>query len=513
MTREFFPSKPTLPVILLGSLGLWLGFPNDILVCPFLVLFWPVALLILSDRASSPKEAFLSAWISTFLGTSFALYWLRLPIQDVGGLPFLFALGCALFVSAILSLQGAFFSFILRFFTHSNFFAKALFAALLWGALELLASVLFGFPWLPLTGALIVEPITVQVAELIGMFSTSALWVLIVSLFLLPLLHAPKKVLLTAPVALLLFAALMIFSSMRLNATSHNASPSLEVLFVEGNVDQNQKWIPSLQEETVDHYIRLTLEGLSKKEGHHPFILWSETCMPFFFERNQHFAKRIRDLASDTQCLLLFGAPAEERRGYESLIFNRATLLSPNGATLGIYDKEHLVPFGEYSPAFLNFSFLEPLLQGVGIYSEGENNGPLTYENMRAGMLICYEGIFPWLAQKRVSEGANILIDISNDSWFQDTPASLQHLYLTCLRAIEQNRFILRATNSGISAVIDTRGRILIHGPLFEEGSFFAHASLEEETSFFHRTWIAQAVFLSLLFLGLGYTGLAKKKN
>ena len=172
------------------------------------------------------------------------------------------------------------------------------------------------------------------------------------------------------------------------------------------------------------------------------------------------------------------------------------------------------MPFGEYTPAFLDFDFLKPLLQGVGVYARGENSVPLSYGAMAAGMLICYEGIFPWLAQNRVSQGANILIDISNDGWFGQTPALRQHLYLTCLRAIEQKRWILRGTNTGISAVIDELGRIVVHGPEDQAGSWAARARLQTQTTFLHRTWHLQlALFAALCLLMLLVCRSFRKKS
>ena len=164
------------------------------------------------------------------------------------------------------------------------------------------------------------------------------------------------------------------------------------------------------------------------------------------------------------------------------------------------------MPFGEYLPSWLNWPFLEALLQGVGVYTEGTATGPLRYGDLALGMLICYEGIFPWLAQARVADGANILVDISNDGWFRGTPASRQHLYLTVLRALEQNRWLLRGTNTGISAVIDGRGRITARGPQFRAGTLAARARLETGESRYHRLapwlpWLALAALAALALL------------
>jgi apolipoprotein N-acyltransferase len=143
----------------------------------------------------------------------------------------------------------------------------------------------------------------------------------------------------------------------------------------------------------------------------------------------------------------------------------------------------------------------------VGVYEEGKSGEPLRHAKLALGMLICYEGIFPWLAEDRVRRGANILADISNDAWFGNTPAARQHLYLTALRAVEQGRWLLRGTNTGISAVVDNRGRLTMRGGQFTAGTHFAQAALLETASPYSRLapWIfpaGLAVFTLLLLFG-----------
>ena len=138
-------------------------------------------------------------------------------------------------------------------------------------------------------------------------------------------------------------------------------------------------------------------------------------------------------------------------------------------------------------------------MQGVGVYSEGYKTEPLKVNKLALGILICYEGIFPSLASKRVENGANILVDISNDGWFEKSPAAKQHLYLTVLRAIEENRYILRGTNTGISASIDNKGHIITRGEQFKTGSIIANAYLFDEKSIFHN--IADYIPITLCLL------------
>lgn len=367
-------------------------------------------------------------------------------------------------------------------------------------------------------------PLLIQAADLVGAYALGGLWVLAVLLCLSALpgargakqnaraMGAGSRQWRCAATGLALAVLLPAYGGWRLHSLPCIAEPvgrkSLSVLFVEGNIDQNQKWLPAFQRQTVETYLTLTQKALEERPDQKPLIIWPETALPFFFETDRLHAPRIRELAASAQSPLLLGAPGiEQRPGKEPAIFNRAFLLGPDGATLAHYDKEHLVPFGEYLPDWLNWGFLSALLQGVGVYETGTAVAPLRYGNLALGMLICYEGIFPWLAQTRVEDGADILVDISNDGWFGRTPAARQHLYLTALRGVEQNRWILRGTNTGISAVVDPRGRLTMRGNQFQAEALWAGAGLVATPSLYHHIAplifpIAALLCLALLIFG-----------
>lgn len=575
LAATFRPDRSVLLTGIAGAAGIWLGFPNDLAGLPPLILLWPAALAWLGLYAPTSAAALRRGWLCSMAGGMAALYWLTMPVHNVGGLPWLLAIPCALFIVACISSAGGLFSVAARLLRHRPPILWAVLLGLLWYILEAVYALALGFPWLELSGALAAWPLLVQGADTVGAYGLSGLWVMAALLCALALLPHPAvspnaqpcpsasprkddakdggkgdgknggknsaeqraEASVAAPgtpcdsdagpakkswrpaslvCGLAMTCLLLGYGALRLHQQPLVTDPvgpqSVQALFVEGNVDQNQKWLPAFQRQTVDLYLRLTYDALAQRPGEHPLIIWPETALPFFFETNQLHSPRVRQLPSVTGSPLLVGAPGLARRAdkKEPDVFNRAFLLTPpDGAVAGYYDKEHLVPFGEYLPEWLNWSFLEALLQGVGVYQAGTTIAPLRYDNLAMGMLICYEGIFPWLAQARVADGANILVDISNDGWFGATPAPRQHLYLTALRAIEQNRWILRGTNTGISVVVDARGRLTMRGAQFREQALWGRAALESAPSLYHRLWpwplpTAAALLLVLLLPGRG---------
>lgn len=499
----------------LAAFSVWLGFPNDLISLPPAIILWPFALAVMGITARSWQRAFLSTWLATSAGMLCALYWLCMPVAQVGGLPWPLAFLCAILIAAALAAQGGFFGALAFAARNFSIWLLAPLLGFAWYLLELAFALSAGFPWLPLSGALIQWPLLMQTADIFGAYFSGCLWLIAALLCLEPQVLRSGAPLRFLPVAsgALLASALLWYGIFQLATSSApaEAADSAEALIVEGNVDQNQKWTPPFQRKSLDLYLRLTEAGLraARQAGvQSPLILWPETAMPFFYERNFYLGQELRDAVRTWGTPLLFGAPGVASNGPEDAVFNRAFLLGPGGQTLGQYDKVHLVPFGEYLPSFLQFAFLEALLQGVGIYQEGNSIESLDYGRLALGVLICYEGIFPWLARDRVTGGANILVDISNDGWFGRTPASRQHLYLTALRCLEQNRWLWRATNTGISGVADNRGRIVVAGPMFQEGFMLCQGRLENVRSRFYYfsswlPWLVLGAFCALLMAGL----------
>ena len=506
-------------------LCLWLGFPNDLPLSlagllpahlpvlpsapgalPGLVLLLPPLLALTGLRAHTAGQALRTGWLSCWAGHVAALYWLALPIHNVGGLPWALAVPCAVFVAGCLSSAGGLFACAAFALRRRPPLVLAALLGLCWYLLEWGYAVVAGFPWLPLSGALAVWPLFIQPAHLVGGYLLAGIWAFMGVLCLM----APRGRHYPLLAVLLLLASLG-YGAWRLHQTPAEQDPqgsgSFAVLFVEGNIDQNQKWLPAFQRSTVDTYLALTEQALARHPGEHPLIIWPETAMPYNFAANTLHTPRIRQLAARARSPLLTGAPAFEGTRENMIVYNRAYLLGPDGSLAGYYDKEHLVPFGEYLPSWLDWDLLSGLLQEVGVYTPGSQLAPLRSSGLELGMLICYEGVFPWLAQQRVADGANVLVDISNDGWFGRSPAAMQHLALTTVRAVEQDRWILRGTNTGISAIIDSRGRVVTHGRQFEEAAIWGRARISTSRTVYHHLapWLpGAAALLALLLLVVG---------
>ena len=369
-------------------------------------------------------------------------------------------------------------------------------AALGWAAMEMARGAFFtGFPWLTLSAALAPWPMAIQGAAYVGAYGLSGVLAGLAAWLAVPgLLSRPGLA------ALVLAAGLFFLGNQRADAPAPKDATA-HVTIVQGNVDQSRKWDPDAQLEIVEKYLGLSREAL--RDAPTSLLVWPETSMPFFFQDGSPLAKRLAAFTAETGVPLVFGAPAYERAGDDHVLFNRAYLLTPSGFE-ATYDKEHLVPFGEYVPLGQYLTFIHKLVEGVGDFRPGSVEKPLPDGRLALGALICYEAIFPELAQRRVETGANILVNISNDAWFGDSAAPRQHLDLALLRAVEQGRALIRGTNTGISAVIDPRGRVMAQGGLFTALTLpCPEVPIVSETTWFHRhytlvTWAIPGLFLTL---------------
>jgi len=456
----------------------------------WMVWFAWVPLLRTLDNESS-THAFLLGFVAGLAHYLTLIYWIVPTLQNYGYLDFLTSLGALVLLCLYLALYPALFAYLLCRVKDTP--APVFMMGALWVGLEIIrAHFLTGFPWCLLGYTQFRNLFLIQVADIVGVYGISFIIVLTNGLIYRLLFHrdvSKRRGLKWEIMGLLLVVAFsLIYGQYRLAGGEHKGKggKSLKAAIIQGNIDQSIKWDPAYQEKSVDTYERLTRSTSSFKPD---LVVWPETAMPFFFQDNEDFSPRLFDMSKQAGADLIFGSPAYEKTHSGTKYYNRVYLLSRRGEFAGYYDKVHLVPFGEYVPYKWLFPFFRHLLHAAGNFASGEKIEPLELTNHSAGILICFEVIFPELARAQARKGAAILVNLTNDAWFGRTSAPYQHLSMAVFRAVENGRPMIRAANTGFSAFIGPHGHIMARSQLFKEEVLtrdlrLGHASLRFYTRY-----------------------------
>lgn len=368
-------------------------------------------------------------------------------------------------------------------------------APFLWVAVELARTRITAFPWELLGYSQTANFALTRIATLAGVYGLSFEILLVNSVFAAAFLapRAPRKRLLVAAcVAAVILQAGQLMAPPRA-AADHTAllvQPDIPIL-------EGAMWTKEYFQGTLRDLTALSLhpEG-EKSEKRYDLIVWPESPAPFY-TNDPMFREAVSALAKQSQTWVVAGAigitPAMHSGGTNSQIFNSAALVSPQGEWLGRYDKVHLVPFGEYLPFPQLFAFAGGLTKEVGEFQQGGSRAPLDAGGQRLGTFICYESIFPDEVRQGPLQGADVLVNISNDGWYGDSGAWKQHLEQTEMRAIENDRWLLAATNTGMTAAIDSYGRIVASTPRKVRTALAAPYALTTGTTFYtrHGDWFA----------------------
>lgn len=471
-------------------------------------LFWGMS-------TQSPRRAALLGLICGIAYYLPLLYWIVIVLATYGQVPLPIAVLALFFLALYMSCYLAAFAYLCA--KTGPRFPLLVFAPACWVALDLIRSLLFtGFPWMDLAYTQYELPWLIQIADLTGHHGLTFLMVLTNTLIftLGASLLRRKKIrppaIISGAVALLLIGSGYNFWKMQTLPAAIAQAEHIEVAAVQGNIPQDQKWQPAFQRETIDTYIRLSQDLFAARKPE--LIIWPETALPFYPYEHPLFLRLHTELTRPHQAFLLTGAPHRERISSDgSLSYaNSAFILSPNGQITGRYDKQHLVPFGEYIPFRRLLGFASPLVETLGAFTPGQSNTPLSCLNSRIGVLICFESIFPEISRRQAQAGANLLVTLTNDAWFGKSSAPRQHLAMAVFRAVETRKTLVRAANTGISTFIDPIGRMQGTSPLFAEYARSQPVALLNGLTFFVR-WGYLFPWLCLL-LTLAGAGVNRRK-
>jgi apolipoprotein N-acyltransferase len=434
----------------------------------FLAWFAFVPLLLAVGRKSAGK-AFKLGLIAGIAAYGGILYWINIVVTRYGNLPIAVSIIVYMLLVTYLALYVAVFMFLVRKGEEKGI-PLLLSFPVIWVGLEYLRSFLLtGFPWASLGYSQYRVLPLIQIADITGVYGLSFLVALAnvaVYQVIKSLVGKERHIHPGRSVAffLALFTATMVYGIERMDLPE--TGTPVRVSLIQGNIDQSVKWDPAFQEATLSIYQRLTrLAGVS----HPDLVVWPESAVPFFFQDNAVDSARIKKLAEELGSWMVVGSPAYDNEGGTIKYRNSAYLLSPRGEVAGRSDKIHLVPFGEYVPLAKYLPFIHKLVVGVGDFSPGESTAPLSTDKGKIGVLVCFEGIFPELSRSYVREGSRLLVNITNDAWYGRSSAPYQHLSMTVFRAVENRVPLIRAANTGISAIINSNGRIISRTPLFKE--------------------------------------------
>ena len=251
--------------------------------------------------------------------------------------------------------------------------------------------------------------------------------------------------------------------------TKPKGTPDLSVSLIQGNIPQDLKWLTEYQIETLKIYATLT-----STEWGRDIVVWPESSIPMFQDEAVGFINEMVKMAKETDTTWITGIPYRDQANFDPKVdkyppfYNSVVALGSDAE--GMYKKQRLVPFGEYIP-FEGMLDILPNLAGsqdIMSYSRGsDSQSPLRVRGHNLGAAVCYEVAYPDTTRKNAID-TDFLLTISNDAWFGTSAGPLQHLQMVQMRALENGRWFMRATNTGVTAIIDHKGRIVKRAPQFE---------------------------------------------
>jgi apolipoprotein N-acyltransferase len=468
---------------------------------------------------AKPGQAFLLAYACGILWYAGTCYWIYNTMRQYGGVGTLAAVGLLILFCLYLAIYHGVFGLLISLLASpgqgdgNNPFSRRalLLAPFAWVAVELARTRITGFPW-NLLGITQVDNIPLaHIATVTGVYGLS-FEIMVVNTALAAAFvlrtersqRSKRKPLLWATAA-----AVIVLQAGRLITppvlpTDHTAR------LVQQNIPvlQGGDWTKEYFEGTLRDLSRISLStpSLSASGQDRPpassapwarpdLIVWPESPAPFY-TTDPVFRETVSNIAREAQTWVLVGGlgirNAGETPERATELYNSGSLVNPAGEWVERYNKMHLVPFGEYVPFKRVFGFAGGLTKEVGDFSPGTSRAPLP-AGSKLGVFICYESIFPDEIRQLAANGAEVFVNISNDGWYGDSGAYAQHLKQARMRAVENDRWLLRDTNTGVTASIDPYGRVVSSIPRKVRAALDAHYALTNVTTFYtrHGDWFA----------------------
>lgn len=496
-----------LPFPLAGPVPLWRRAFCWICLTP---LLWVV--LYGKNKQGSALKPLQATWVGYACGVVWYAgncYWIYQTMYLYGGIPKPLSLGILILFSLYLGLYHALFAGVLGWLSKLYSPTVALCAApFLWIAVELARGRITGFPW-DLLGYTQVDSYSlIKLAPITGVMGISFL-IAAVNAGIISVITSPKPFLRWTSTAAVLTVLLWAYRPGPIKdwvPFSGNASAVLlqENLKV-GAAVQMQR--PESKEEMIASFSALSIRPQEGYLQSPQLIVWPEAPADFW-DNDPVFQNALSNLARVEQAPVIADEVTIAPRDADGTghLYNSAKFINADGTAAGRYDKMHLVPFGEYTPYKPLFFFVGHLLDNLPFVQGGARRLFMAGEH-HYGVFICYESIFGDEVRQFVDNGADVLVNISDDGWYGDTSAPWEHLDMARMRAIENNRWLLRATNTGVTGAIAPDGRITQELPRHVRSSIEVGFNYLNGRTFYtrHGDWLAWlCVLLSVGALGSG---------
>jgi apolipoprotein N-acyltransferase len=467
-------------------------------------------------------QAALLGYLCGFIWYLGNCYWIYQTMYLYGGLAKPIAAGILILFCLYLGLYHALFGALIAAFDRRFGRQTALILVpFAWVAVELARARITGLPWDLLGIAQVDNPLLTRLAPWTGAYGLSFVIAAVNALWLIRIRVRERRY--TRPVLTIVGVVIIVLYVLGLRfienpqassttATATLVQENLEVGAVNtGPQPSTQQFlesfsylsrypsprfllgIPELPETPSVYLIRKQSDPTADDATTAPtptdLIVWPEAPSGFFTS-DPNFRQRMNDLAASSQALLIIGSIGidpnpEPQRDRPYFKYDSAAIFTPDGGYQARYDKIHLVPWGEYIPFKNLFFFASKLTAGAGDMDRGSTRTVFSFRGHTYGTFVCYESIFGDEVRQFVKNGAQVLVNISDDGWYGDTSAGWQHLNMVRMRAIENHRWILRSTNTGVTAAINPYGRVTAAAPRHQRTSIRVHFAYEQGLTFY----------------------------
>ncbi len=444
---------------LASSFLLILSFPNfDLSILAWVGL---VPLLVLVVRRPAPARAFILGWAT---GTVFfygSCYWLTYSMIHYGGLSPWIAYPLLVPGAMIVGLFPALFALALAFAVRRWGALAMLLAPFFWTSLEWARLGVTGQLWNAIGYSQAYYPLLIQSARWGGVYAEGFLIISINAAISFAVVKKTRRAILVAAATVVCVAAIAAGSLLIFNQPKHSGIPPLlTVVALQPNVPMNPIKTPQETQQLIERHLSMSSMAL-RSLGNDPLprlVIWPESPMNFSYAGDSQFQDLVSRFTRDNHASLLFNS--QEPAAGDG-VYNSAVLINEEGRLISQYDKIRLLPFGEYVPLPRWLPGASLITAIVGDFTPGERYALMSIGGqLRAGVFICIESAYPSIARKFTSEGADVLINISNDGYLGPTAVMRQHLGNAIFRAVENGRPLLRVTNSGITTFISADGKV-----------------------------------------------------